>query len=405
VYATFNLRVYDIIQKIMNEMYVSIKPAISATFASELENCLMLVARDAKEAVGRAQSIVKQTVFIKSSDAEDFYSKKRHAISQMNDIYTSTVPPTSYIGQIPEPGMNVVMELIVVDADVGTDVTYKAISGAMYSVVSDSSRKKIFVAGLAGSEGDGIHSQTVEAFDLMREILRAENMDFSHVVRQWNYIEKILAINEKNGSQQQNYQIFNEIRSDYYKDSTFRYGYPAATGIGMNEGGFVIEFIAVKPVSDSFAVIPITNPLQIDAHAYTKEVLVGELSTPKFERAKCVMGRDAVQIYISGTASIRDQREISETDIEIQTLVTIDNIKKLISRENLSRNGIELQVGVSDISFLRVYVKHPKDIAKVKSICEQNFKNAKMLILTADICRDRLLVEMEGYISVRRQSI
>ncbi|GAB1450806.1 hypothetical protein MASR2M47_08620 [Draconibacterium sp.] len=64
-------------------------------------------------------------------------------------------------------------------------------------------------------------------------------------------------------------------------------GYPAATGIGMNCGGIIIEFLAVQ--SDDLKSFPINNPSQIAAHTYSKNVLAGEecmlKTTPKFERA------------------------------------------------------------------------------------------------------------------------
>ena len=63
----------------------------------------------------------------------------------------------------------------------------------------------------------------------MKAILEKEGMSFDHVVRQWNYIGNILEI--KNGLQ--NYQVFNEVRSEFYKKYRTVHGYPAATGIGM----------------------------------------------------------------------------------------------------------------------------------------------------------------------------
>jgi len=395
----------------MNEIYFIIEPSATGTFVAELNECLIKSVKAGKGAGGESLSVVKQTVFIKSSNKTDFYAKKQRAISILNDFYKSALPPTSFIGQIPGSGRTVAMEVVAADLD-NNDiaVSHKSVSGVSYSVVSHPSFKEVFAAGLTvESDVDESYAQTKGAFELMRKILKKEGMDFSHIVRQWNYIEKLLAVHKKNGFERQNYQIFNDVRSDYYRDSDFENGYPAATGIGMNEGGVVLEFIAVKQKKGLLTVIPISNPVQVNAHEYTKEVLVGshlnsggELSSPKFERAKCVMTKNRTQFYISGTAAVRRQSVVGDADIEAQTLTTIENLKTLLSRKNLSDHGIRIQVDLSDISFLRVYIKNTEDILKAKTICKKYFKKEAILFLIADICRDHLLIEMEGYMSVKK---
>ena len=130
------------------------------------------------------------------------------------------------------------------------------------------------------------------------------------IIRQWNYIERITAFD----GQDQHYQAFNNARSDFYSKTEWTNGYPAATGIGANLGGILIDVdAAVFTTPDAFAT-PIDNKLQVAAHAYSEQVLEvarQKKTTPKFERAKSMTFQDRKLIYISGTAAIRGEESLT----------------------------------------------------------------------------------------------
>ena len=161
-------------------------------------------------------------------------------------------------------------------------------------------------------------------------------MSFDHIVRQWNYIGNILEI--KHGDQ--NYQVFNEVRSENYKKYRLISGYPAATGVGMMHGGVLLDFHAVKD-GDSTEIRAVDNPDQTRPYRYGQQVLKG-VQPPQFERAvlKTVNGNST--LFISGTASIIGQDTIGIDDVEKQTLVTIENISRLTNifkEEDLTRKS------------------------------------------------------------------
>ena len=99
-------------------------------------------------------------------------------------------------------------------------------------------------------------------FKTLQQLLDKTGFEISDITRQWNYIEGILS----NRDQHQNYQIFNDARTDFYHGHFKEKGYPAATGIGMKKGGVLIEYIAVK--GERIFNVPIDNPQQIPAHKY-----------------------------------------------------------------------------------------------------------------------------------------
>ena len=141
----------------------------------------------------------------------------------------------------------------------------------------------------------------------------------------------------------------------------------------------------------------VDNPLQVSAHAYSQQVLINNTeahkTTPKFERARYVKAEQS-SVYISGTAAIRGEESCRE-DAVGQTRLTMENIDYLISRENLIKSGVAEPQPMAYAS-LRAYLKHRADLAAVVEWMEQNYPEVDVLYLWADICREELLIEIEG---------
>ena len=331
--------------------------------------------------------------FVDASEAETYHNFS-NAIKQIHQSRYKS--PYSIIAQPPVDGTKVNIEVYHCSAEVNP--VFRSFEDTSYCVFYYEEEKFLIAGGLRSkTEKFDLPRQSNESFRLMKGILDKEEMDFSHIFRQWNYIESI--VDKVYDSQR--YQIFNDIRSLYYSDSDFIYGYPAATGIGTKTGGAIIDFLA----STTNKVWPVKNPAQIDAHKYSGDVLANnelsekfKKSTPKFERAKVVSQGESMLVYISGTAAIKGETSEAIGDAYNQTLLTIDNIERLVELENLRAQNIPInkQYSIVPVSF-RVYIKLPDDVKKVQLAFESRFglfKNVQYLI--ADICRPELLVEFEG---------
>ncbi|MPN53530.1 3-hydroxybenzoate synthase [bioreactor metagenome] len=85
---------------------------------------------------------------------------------------------------------------------------------------------------------------------------------------------------------------------------------------------------------------------------------------------------------------------MNNQNVTLQTRNTLENIKYLISDINLSENGIRGKI--STPSLLRVYVKHKKDFTTVEAEILKLWPETPAIYLEADICREELLVEIEG---------
>lgn len=390
------------------KQFVYIKPGKGTTLKEQLNDCLSSIENTLKNNRSEFQHILKQTVFLNASGHDDFFQKKKYLIDAFNDFYKSDFPPTTVVGQPPEENKILTIELLLMEnGEKGIETLRKDLNDSRYTVVYGPNFRKVYASGLTAGETRGsILEQSKSAFEQMKNILENENMDFSHVVRQWNYIENITGTSLLENGTKQNYQVFNDVRGLYYETSQFTHGYPAATGIGMNYGGVVLEFIAVDSTG-TIAITPIKNPHQVDAHHYSNSVLVGDAikdipkkSPPKFERAKLLAKEETNTycIYISGTAAIRGEKTVGTNNVEIQTEITIENISHLVSPENLKLYGAHIGPEIHLPSYFRVYVKHEADLPKVKKICAPFFKDAPGEYLISDICRDDLLVEIEAVV-------
>jgi enamine deaminase RidA (YjgF/YER057c/UK114 family) len=351
--------------------------------------------------------IIHQLFFVKSESNREYVRQKEEIFNSLKNIYVD-IPSTSVIAQLPDNGFLITVELMVlVNRTENLEISYRENNEIYYTVINTEDYRQIFAGGITIYEPDRDYSfQANEAYRLMSEILDREKMSFSDVVRQWNYIEDILGIKALTDKKYQNYQVLNDVRAQYYAREKFKNGYPASTGIGMNAGGIILEFISIKP-ENGVNIVPLKNPGQIDAYNYSQGVLIGSSlirqdmkSSPKFERAKYISINEKKTIYVSGTASIRDEKTIGENDVKKQTWVTIENIDNLISDINLKNAGISNNFDKMSFSFIRVYVKNKSEIKVVKEICDSYYKNVPINYLVADICRDNLLVEIEGIVEL-----
>ena len=176
--------------------------------------------------------------------------------------------------------------LNLTNKDIDTNVIYKREQGISYTLIVSKNAKEIYAGGLSSKNfKNDFAIQVDESYKLMRAILQSEGFTFADIVRQWNYVEGILSINEYDEEHIQHYQILNDIRSKYYAEADFQNGYPAATGIGMDAGGPLLEFYAVQSSANA-DIFPIMNPKQVDAYHYSENVLVGDSLEKNHKKTK-----------------------------------------------------------------------------------------------------------------------
>ena len=368
----------------LNGDRIYIKPVSGCvSWDAQFQNCLQQLRQ-----INSGKKIFKLNFFIDAVSSEAYNTIQQ----KISDEVTRFFPDPLVLGFFAQPPLTckIIVEAFFYDFNLWKPEFILHENGAATIFCRDNTE---IMVGNIQSNIDGACRENAEtAFCTLAEIFQTRNFPVNSIVRQWNYLEDILGFD----GGQQRYQEFNNVRSVFYGNAFRDSGYPAATGIGMNCGGVIIEFVAVK--SDVVKTVPVDNPGQVAAHHYSNDVLVGEgcmlKSTPKFERARYFELFGKKQVFISGTAAIVGEKTVGAGDPEEQTKVTIQNILRLYSPEVLAK--ISSQPIDAKYGHARVYVKRRKDFPIIKKTFKTHFGNLPVVYIVADICRENLLVEIEG---------
>lgn len=364
----------------MIDKYYKIHRATTGDFHSSAEDILQSIS-----SVGLHP--LRILFFADINSNEEYIEKKAQLREQCEAHFGAKMPLMVLVAQAP------------LRCTLAAEVTYidnscvgQIVHNGDYVTLGD----EIISAGVASDISQSIDRQADEIFKRVEEILRQENCQTGDITRQWNYIEQITLMSESG----QHYQLFNDSRSRFYSKAEWTNGYPAATGIGTSAGGVIVVFDAVR--DSAKCSLAVDNPLQISAHAYSQQVLINRgtehKSTPKFERARYI-STPTPSVYVSGTAAIRGEESCLK-DAVGQAALTMENIDCLVSAENLQASGVKQSVDMQ-YGAMRAYLKHGSDTQKVSAWIGENYPQVDMLYLLADICREELLIEIEGVVVAR----
>lgn len=382
----------------MLKVYFTCLPGTAGNIKEEWRQCL----DQTNSLLERGLIPVKLNIFADIPDCNDFLRLRDFFLQSVAENLKSENPAVSVIVQPPEKPYKIALEVTFIHQD-SFKVTGKKYESIPYLVLESHKTKEVWAGGVSSYIYENNTQLAVEkAFGIASDILRNEGMTFDNIVRQWNYIGNILDV--RNGIQ--NYQVFNDVRSDYYSRLRKKQSYPAATGVGTKHTGAILDFYAVES-DESIRITAVDNPDQVNAYNYSMNN-VADLSQevlkpgqpPQFERALLIEDGKHTILHISGTASIIGQDTIGKGNIEKQINVTIGNIMKLTDTKRLGNLTENSSFKRSRFSLLRVYIKNRRDFPVVQSICNENFPDIPALYLEADICRNDLLIEMEAEVEL-----
>ena len=234
------------------------------------------------------------------------------------------------------------------------------------------------------NEQDFSDIYNIAEFGYGKVLTLLESQGFPHLVRVWNYLSEI---NVEKGNIER-YRAFCSGRYETLKKIEFQPDdFPAASAIGTRGSGVLLYFIAAKQPG-----IQIENPRQVSAFKYPKQY--GPTS-PSFSRATLKQWRKDKHLYISGTASIVGYESRHQNDTLLQLQETLANLKSLI--DNCQQKVDVAVKSITDISLLTVYLRYPHDYASVKQQLESVLgKQVPIIYLCGDICRNDLVIEIEG---------
>lgn len=225
----------------------------------------------------------------------------------------------------------------------------------------------------------GFEAQVESAYSSLRRLLIQTR--FPHLLRVWNYFPDI----GKACGDLDRYKCFCRARAGALGPLVAQAAtaLPAASAVGSHGGNLVIYFFA-----GIHAGCQRENPRQVSAYRYPPKY--GPRS-PSFARATLTPDR---RLLISGTASIVGHESRHLDDLPAQLEETLENLRAVIaSTEADMRVGLR---GLADLRQLKVYLRHAADYAFVAQRLGEVVPAAQCLYLLADVCREELLLEIEG---------
>ncbi len=263
---------------------------------------------------------------------------------------------------------------VQVHAVKGVDVQRLTLGGRIVgSVFDDGFARHCRLGGLhAAHPAAGPEEQTRETFEFLEAALGLAGLDFSHVVRTWFYLDRILSW----------YGPFNRVRDRFFQERRVFDGLvPASTGVGgANPTGSVlmVDAYALQPHKGKVKIQAVPSPLQCPALAYGSS----------FSRAVEAAFPDHRRLWVSGTASIEPGGKTVHLD---DMAGQIDQTMKVVAAILESR-----RMEWADVTRAIAYFKGGHGVALFREYCVAHGLAAMPVVLAEhDICRDDLLFEIE----------
>jgi len=241
------------------------------------------------------------------------------------------------------------------------------------SVIETAHAREFIGAGIGPIDPDqSAPDQARQVFERMEQALHIVDMEFSHVVRTWLFLNDILSW----------YGEFNAVRTAFFNEREVFDGLvPASTGIGgPNPYGWAMMtgLYAIKPRNGRVAAQALPSPLQCPALEYGSS----------FSRAVEVNLVDHRRLLVSGTASIEPGgKTVHLGDVEGQIALTMDVIAAILESREMTWQ---------DVTRATAYVLYPDDAAVFESYLEEHgLSSLPVITAHSTICREDLLFELE----------
>lgn len=233
-----------------------------------------------------------------------------------------------------------------------------------------------------------------EASRVAYEILQTYLQQSPHQwpLKIWNYVP---GINQGQGDEEL-YRQFCLGRADAVLiDPGDSPPLPAATAIGSRaeEPALQVYFLAA-----ALPGLDVENPRQVSAWRYPRQY--GPKS-PLFSRGTILRLNGSQQFLISGTASIVGHQSHHENQVANQLSESLRNVQSLLE-EGYRLTG-DSHARLDSEGILKVYIRDPSDLELIRRTLDAEAPaEIPRIYLQGDICRENLLTEIDGIVSLQR---
>jgi len=229
------------------------------------------------------------------------------------------------------------------------------------------------------------------AYDILQTYLQQSPHQWP--LKIWNYIP---GINQGSGDEEL-YRQFCLGRADAVLiDPGDRPPLPAATAIGSPPGEPALQ---VYFLAAALPGLDVENPRQVSAWRYPRQY--GPRS-PLFSRGTILRLNGSQQFLMSGTASVVGHQTHHENQVANQLSESLRNVQSLLE-EGFRLTG-DSHAKLDDQGLLKVYIRNPEDFDLIRATLEAEApEDIPRIYLEGDICRENLLTEIDGIVSMKRK--
>lgn len=244
----------------------------------------------------------------------------------------------------------------------------------------------------ANTDNESKGANATAAFEKMLDALKTVGMDFSNVIRMWNYLDDLLGW----------YDEFNSARNAFFtKNSVYDAIVPAGTGIGAaNRHGtaYIGDLWAIEEAVASSSNSAFDSSSNTESSTTTSNLSAFAVPSPlqcpaidyksSFSRAVEIDSESFRTLSISGTASIEPGgKTVFTNDTEKQIDKTLQVISAILESRNMAWSDT-----VRAIAYFANIADLPLLAGRMKT---NGIPTIPMAISHAAICRDDLLFEIE----------
>ncbi len=224
-----------------------------------------------------------------------------------------------------------------------------------------------------------------------------------HALRFWSHLPRIHQPAQRHGIDR--YMVFNAGRfaafSEVFGEQNTREGLiPTASAVGHTGRDLVVHLLAGDRPGT-----PVENPRQVPAYRYSARY---GPTPPSFARATRIQGpQDQTLLLVGGTASVVGEASIHPGDLPAQLDQTVHNLALLVAAAQQPGSAQDHAAGQGNspdpaaalacYTEARVYYVRPEDLRWLQRELPRRLGgHVRFEWLRADLCRDDLLVEIEG---------
>ena len=327
----------------------------SGSLESKLEQSVYKFLSEVRDAGVSLKKIFKLNVFLKTDNESELSDIREEFSNLMKKEFSKNMPAYTIVSQPSLSGNDILLEGVSIDEGEEIKIERRIFYKHPYVVLSSGKNDpRMIVSGgisVPGEEDLVFESQRV--LDFAEQLLLKEDLDYSHIISQSNYIPSIFTVSKYGNEKLKNIQVYDNVRSLYYSTELFKDGHPELTATGTNTGDITMDFVALSGKMPSE-----------DGDSGNSSLL----STDMFVNSDIVT------------------EELSGMNTEEQTKHVLRSILQKLS---VSENG-------DKISYLRIYLKDKADLPLVKSIIGQNINAVNIVYLEADISNEDMKIYMEA---------